>query len=116
MLRRPAPRSKIDPAAVPQHLDPVAAAEWQRLARELGDRATGADVNLLTAAAVAYARWRSAEASIAETGGPIVRQPTGLPGLNPWIVVANAALRQLVEIGRELGLSPASRGELRSAT
>ena len=59
-----------------------------------------------------YARWRLAEANVAENG-PIVPAPkTGVPMHNPYLSVANAAADKVMKVAADLGLPPSMRGRV----
>ena len=92
----------------------IAAEQWQivtshmRAAGTLGTENTAA----IEIYSRAFARWRIAEAHVAEHG-PIVPAPrTGVPMHNPYLAVANAAAATVLKAGADLGLPPSMRGRV----
>lgn len=120
--RKPRPQLHRDdeptftPAAptCPPSLKGEARKEWRRVVRQLLDLGTLSPLDRSTLAAhcLAWARLVEAERMIAETGGEVIRGPSGAPMQNPWRTVANQAAKQLHERTAELGLSPAARARL----
>ena len=94
----------------PEHLTEEAKAEWNRLAAELHQLGllTRIDRAALAAYCVTWSRWVSAERQIAEQG-EVVKSPNGYPIQNPYLSVANEALRQMKSFLTEFGLTPSSR-------
>ena len=105
-----------DPAIpeCPEHLSDLARGEWQRLAAELYALGllTKLDRAALAAACVCWARWVESEQQMTETGGAVIKSPNGYPIQNPYLSIANEALRQLKGYLIELGLTPGSRGRI----
>lgn len=97
----------------PDHLDPEASVEWTRLAAELHALGilTRIDRAVLAAYCQTWSRWCAAERKVTEQG-TIVKSPNGYPIINPYLSVANEALRQLRAFATELGLSPSSRSRV----
>jgi P27 family predicted phage terminase small subunit len=95
----------------PRELNATARAEWGRVVKLLTDQGTISrlDRAALTLYAEAWARWRHAEQQIVQTGGEIVKSPSGYPQQNPWRTAANGAARQMAQMAKELGLTPRSR-------
>ena len=82
--RRPI-REGPEPGGIPtrpDHLSDEARVEWNRVVPEL----------LVT--------------------GPIIKARSGYPMLNPYLVVANAAMKQMTELLVEFGMSPSSRSRV----
>ena len=71
--------------------------EWARMICELSASGIRAIVNraALAAYCVAWSRWRKAELAIADTGGEVVKSPSGFPIQNPWLSIANRAISQM---------------------
>jgi P27 family predicted phage terminase small subunit len=74
------------------------------------------DADMLAAFCEAHARFRLASEKIADmakndptSDGLLARMPSGAVVQNPLIGVANKAMRDMVRIGAELGLSPSAR-------
>ena len=115
--KQPTPKACAAPfnaKACPSYLSEPARVEWRRIAPELarsGKLAT-IDADLVAAYSVAFARWREAEARVAELG-VVVKSPAGVPIENPYLGVAGRAFKDVLQIGRQLGLSPTARGKLR---
>jgi P27 family predicted phage terminase small subunit len=94
----------------PDHLSDEARAEWNRVAPELlaCGLLTSVDRAALAAYCTAWSRWVQAEKKLLETG-PIIKAKSGYPMMNPYLVVANAAMKQMKELLVEFGMSPSSR-------
>ena len=99
----------------PPELTARAQLEWFRLVRELSSQGilTKVDRGILAMYCKAWGRWAHAEDQIAETGGEIVKSPTGYPMQNPWVSVANEAGRVVLATSKELGFTPASRARIK---
>lgn len=98
----------------PAELDAAEQVEWQRITALLAKEGLldKVDRAMLTAYCVAWARWWRADRQVAASGGEVVKSPSGYPIQNPWLSVANGALRQLTQIAAQFGLSPAGRRRL----
>ena len=97
----------------PEHLAPVAKAEWRRVARTLHGMGvlTTIDRAALAAYCQAYARWVEAEHRLRETP-PLVKTPSGYVQQSPWLAIANKQLELMGRYMIELGLTPASRSRV----
>jgi P27 family predicted phage terminase small subunit len=97
----------LDP---PDDLQGEAADEWRRIVPEL--HACGLLSRLDYAALLGYCqalgRWREAEREI-QRQGLLVKSPNGFPVQNPYLSVANRAMKQVKEFASEFGLTPSSR-------
>jgi P27 family predicted phage terminase small subunit len=69
---------------------------------------TTLDLGTLALYCQIWARWKEAEKLVAELGS-VVKSPQGTPVKNPYLSVADTAIKQLAVLGRELGLTPSSR-------
>lgn len=103
----PAPAGEPKP---PAHLAKEAKAEWRYITAEL--RALGLiskiDVGLLEGWCVARGDFIQACRAL-KREGLIVERSGEPPRRNPWLMVKSKAVEQMVRIGSEFGLSPASR-------
>jgi P27 family predicted phage terminase small subunit len=122
--RRPLPTNEpaIVPAgasfdALPPELrgDPVAQAEWIRLApmlRRIGI-VTEADRGSLLALCQQWSRYLDANAKA--TSKLVVKSPSGYPMPNPYIGIANKSLGNCTRLWAELGLTPSARTRVTTA-
>lgn len=135
----PKPTLAASPPPPPDFLDPIAAAEWNRLARPLWLNALlGAeDVVVFAAYCEAFADWMRYNGMIEEQarrernlaaarlafdatdhrmesdfGGMVVATTNGNWIQNPIISLRNVARRECIKFGTELGLTPCSRSKI----
>lgn len=98
---------------LPRHLDAEAAREWRRMVKEL--RALGLLTRIDRAALAAYcvnwSRWVSAE-NVLRQSGLVVKSADGGLYQNPYLAVANRALREMHRFLVEFGMTPSSRSRL----
>lgn len=126
--RRPLPKKEAQPELGiperPSHLDAIASAEWERVADELHQVGLLAkiDSSMLAAYCQAYARWRTAEESIARmarndphTQGLIIKTGNGNAVQNPLVGVANRALQIMMRAAGEFGMTPSARARIAAA-
>ena len=123
VLRGNPGRRKLNPAE-PQHApleatvpaeltDPLAQAEWTRVAAMLIDRGqvTSVDRAVLAGYCLKYAQWQALEREAA--GHPfIVRSPSGYPIPNPALGMANKVFGLMLKAAAELGITPSSRSRV----
>lgn len=81
--------------------------EFARLHALMGTRAKDEDRNLLAMLAQSWVTWRKAQAQVAEFG--ITVMSGGCAISNPALSTAAQAHRQIVEISRELRITPSAR-------
>lgn len=62
--------------------------------------------------ATTYARWREAEAKVAELGMLTAAPKTGTPMYSLWLAIAHQEADRLARLEADLGLTPASRNRL----
>ena len=107
-------RGKRTPPA-PKHLSDEARREWRRMAPHLHRLGllTKVDMPALEGYCAAYARWVEAERKIDETGGEIIETKNGNMIQNPWLAVANRAMKEMQDWLREFGMTPSSRSKVR---
>jgi P27 family predicted phage terminase small subunit len=98
----------------PEHLDPVAKTEWERVSVELTATGllTSVDRAALAAYCSAWSRWVQAEENIQKFGTVIKSPKSGFPIQNPYVGVANTALDQMRRFLTEFGMTPASRSRI----
>ena len=98
----------------PRWLDPIARAEWRRLAPRLNrlELLTPADRALLASYCRAYSRLVQAERFLQKAGSLMFRTAGG--ALKPWPAeaIANQAADTLRKVAAEFGLTPASRSRI----
>lgn len=116
--KRPLPES---PASVsdelptcPAHLGKIASEEWERVVALLGPAklAPPEARAALAGYATAWQRWVEAEEKLKDQG-PVVKSPNGYPIQNPYLSIANTALKQVKEFMTELGMTPSSRSRIK---
>lgn len=102
--------------APPEHVTGAALDEWNRVVPELAALGllTRLDAAALAGYCVAYARWADAERRVAEQGA-VVKSPSGFPIQNPYLGIANRALKQIKEFCVEFGLTPSARVRVKAA-
>ena len=77
----------------PPHLTGLARTQWEELVQHMSRAGTLGVENaaILERFCVLFARWREAEAKVAEMGAVIPAPISGVPMPNPWLSIANAA-------------------------
>ena len=99
----------LDP---PWYLDDVAAAEWIRIVETLpSGLITGADINILGAYCVLFARWHMANEIIAKEG-LVAKSPSGYACPHPAVSIANQSFAQMMRAASECGFTPAARSKV----
>jgi len=108
------PRPAAAVPARPPHLAGEAAAEWDRITRELAalGLVTEVDRAALAAYCTCWARWVKAEETISRSG-EVLKGENGVYQ-NPWLAIANRCLELLHKFGAEFGLTPSSRTRVRA--
>lgn len=117
--KRPLPENEPTPEPLaatprpPNKIAPPARRIWRVLAPELTRLGllTALDLNTFAGYCALVARWLEAEKEIRKLG-LVVKSPSGYPIQNPYLSIANRALKQSNEIGAHLGLSPAARSRI----
>lgn len=124
--RRPindlAPTPKVKSPTCPKHLNKRAREEWRWITKRLmlQQLISEQDKAVIAIYCVAYARWVEAELEVQKTSAIInwiKRDANGVqvgtfPMQNPWLGVANQAVRTMHRSLAELGLSPSARSQL----
>ena len=108
--RKNEPKPTTAAPSCPAHLSKEAQAEWRRIVPQLLALGLLAKIDraALSGYCQSWARWVEAEEEIAKTS-EVVKSPSGYPIQNPWLSIANRALKQCGDFIREFGLSPSSR-------
>lgn len=109
--REPQPPPAIPPC--PEFLDPVAQAEWRRIAPHLKEEQLLTHIDRATLAAYCqcWARWQQAEAVI-ETEGLTITGPTGWVQPAPAVGISLKMLTAMKGYAVQLGLSPSARSRI----
>lgn len=124
-------RRQIEPGEVrplvvapvcPDHINPEAAAEWQRIVPLLLKHylVTELDTAALALYCQSYGRWMEAERKIAEQrakngSGLLIKAPSGYPIQNPYLAIANRAMEDCYKYLQQFGLSPSSRTRVQAS-
>lgn len=106
------PRPSASSARCPSFLSEEAKTEWRRLASELADLGllTPLDERLLAIFCEAVVSWKEATARVRQDGTTYVAN--GLHKEHAACRVIAAAAKQMVDVARQLGLSPLARQSL----
>ena len=104
------PKPQVVRPTRPAHLSRTARSEWDRIAPELERLGllTKLDRAALAAYCQAYGRWVMAEKEAA-VHGLVVKTKDGNLIQNPYLSIANKAMRQMHEFLVEFGMSPSAR-------
>lgn len=103
---------KLPPA--PRHFTADEKQVWWRVGAELiqARLVTQVDMDALALYCRAHVRWVDAYRQLREQDKDVIMTPSGSIKPNPLYAVADKAHAQMVEMMRELGLTPASRTKL----
>jgi P27 family predicted phage terminase small subunit len=112
-MNKDEPRPEATVPDCPDALGPVARAEWDRLASELGklNLLTNLDRAALAAYCGAYALWAESTEAI-QKYGTMVKSPSGYPIQSPYVSIANRQAEIMMRIASEFGFTPASRSRI----
>ena len=108
--KRHSPQAELGTPPCPKHLQGEARKEWRRVARELMSIGVLSKIDRAALAAYCqlYERWVDAEAKVREKG-VVVATVAGNVIQNPYLGVANTALKLMRQYLTEFGLTPSSR-------
>ncbi len=97
----------------PELVDPVARAEWDRVAPALIQcgQVTTVDRAAFLGYCQKYAQWQALEKEAANHPW-LVRAPSGYPMPNPALCLANKTFNLLLKAAAELGMTPAGRSRV----
>ncbi len=112
----PKPLVLSDVPEPPDWLKIYAKIEWRVLAPELHRLGllTVVDQTAFAAYCQSYARWRSAEELMGESGNTVI-EGTGVERRAPQAIIAQAALADMNRFGSQFGLSPSARTSIHAA-
>lgn len=110
------PALPIEAPDMPAWLDDEAQAEWNRIIPLLQEMRilTKAYRAALAAYCETWSTYVRAAESVMETGGEIVRSPSGFPIQNPYASVRNTAKKQLMLIAAEFGLTASAKPRVKA--
>lgn len=108
-------REKTEPKAppakplAPEHLDAIAATKFADLERILAAAGLSSEMyaEAMTLYAAAYSRWREAEGHLRDEGA-VVKSPNGYPIHNPMLAVSAAAVKTMIQLLQQFGMTPAA--------
>ena len=97
----------------PSWLDTKAKSEWRRMSKELYDAGLlkYIDRAALAAYCQAWGRWQAAEELVNEKG-LLIKTTNGNIIQSPAVGIANVAMRDMMKVLKEFGMTPASRSRL----
>jgi P27 family predicted phage terminase small subunit len=109
---------KPEPAipSCPRHLNPMAKLEWRRVSKLLHEVGLLSEIDRAALAMYCqcWGRWVEAEREL-EKSGPLVKtRNSNYPIVNPYLSIANKAMRQMASILAEFGMTPASRSRIKA--
>ena len=126
--KRPLDKSEPKPDIAipdpPKHLGKTAIEEWDRISKQLYDLdlLTKVDRAGLAAYCVTWERWVHAEQRIIglDEDGKRTKDPSGLvfitkngyPIQNPYLIIADKAMGQMVKLLSEFGMTPSARSRI----
>ena len=105
------PQYEVEIPDCPEHLDEVAKAEWERMAKAMHAAGvlTKADRAVMAAYCESWSLYVRASVDVQTYGTVLVSPKSGLPFASPHLNVMTTAMKQLRAYAVELGLSPSSR-------
>jgi len=111
----PEPQVKTQLPSPPEILGPEARREWFRAGKLLKSAGviSSLDRSIFALYCAAWERWQTAAAEVRERGS-IATTPNGYPQISPYLVIEQQAIKQLAQLGEQLGLSPASRSRIKT--
>jgi len=110
----PQPRTTIPPC--PKFLQGEARETYRKLAKKLAriGLLTEIDEMALAMLCQSWAEYLEASEKLRETG-MLVKSPNGFPMMNPYLVIANTAVKKVRALLTEFGMSPSSRSRINAA-
>lgn len=110
------PRPERKAPTAPRALDKIARAEWRRMSTVLLRMGLLTEIDRAAFAGycVSWSQWVQAIEKVQQLG-QIIKAPSGFPIQNPYLAVANRALKNMHAMLIEFGLSPTSRSRVTTA-
>jgi P27 family predicted phage terminase small subunit len=110
----PVPDEFPDIPKPPAHLSKTAKKEWKRMSKVLhaSGLLTQLDYSQFAIYCQAWGRWVDAEKKITETS-MVVKTANGNPINNPYMNIANTAMRDCHKFLSEFGMTPSSRTKIK---
>jgi P27 family predicted phage terminase small subunit len=100
--------------ACPAWLDKDAKAEWRAVVNRLYDAGIvkSVDRSVLAAYCVAFSRWRRFEKAAQEFKLPVLKSEGGNWYMNPAILMAQSAMKEMLACAAQLGMTPSARSKI----
>lgn len=100
----------------PKELDAIAKKEWRRMGKILLRMGLLTEIDRAAFAGycVSWSQWTQALEKVQQLG-PIIKAPSGFPIQNPYLAVANHALKTMQGLLVEFGMTPASRSRVQAS-
>lgn len=110
----PKPRAMIPPC--PKFLQGEARKQYAKMAKKLAriGLMTELDDMALSMLCQGWAEYLEATDQVKKSG-ILVKSPNGFPVLNPYLIVANQALKKVRSLLSEFGMTPGSRSRIHAA-
>lgn len=103
----------VEAPSCPEFLDDEGKSEWNRLVPVLIEQGVlaKADRAALAILCDAWSDYQHAKLMVQREGDTVIGAK-GNPVLSPWVRIRNSAADRLLKVGREFGITPASRGRV----
>ncbi|MDA1129587.1 MAG: phage terminase small subunit P27 family [Chloroflexi bacterium] len=110
--KEPQPEPRL--TTPPSWLNQTAKREYRRMGKYLlkAGLLTELDDTALAAYAVSYSRWREANEQIDATGAIMPESNGRRAKPSPWVGIASSALKEMVKLMGDFGMTPSSRSGL----
>jgi len=115
-LNRKEPKPEAAIPECPEFVQGEARKTWHKVARKLHriGLLTEIDDMALAVLCQSWAEYLEASAKLRETG-MLVKSPNGYPMMNPYLAIANQAVKKVRSLLAEFGMSPSSRSRIAAA-
>ncbi len=103
-------KPKADAIKMPDHLSDGAKKCWAIVSKQLREAEvlTNLDTHALAMYCEVFARWQTANQSLAKYG-PVIKAPSGFPVQSPYLQISNKSFDQMKALLVEFGMTPSSR-------